>query len=73
MWASLPFTSGALFLEGKINHCPPGGGEGAVNKVAFGSAWKYRPQASLSFVQDQWASGLSELPFSQPALCYGPY
>lgn len=40
-----PFTSRASLLEEKINHCPLWGEEGALNKVAFGWAWKLLPQA----------------------------
>lgn len=38
IWASSPIyvLSWAPLLEGKINHCPLRGEEGAVNKVAFG-------------------------------------
>lgn len=37
-----------------------GGGEGAVNKVSFGWAWRHRP---FSIVRDQWASRSRQAPW----------
>lgn len=58
-----PFMSRAPLLEEKINHCPLWGEEGAMNKVAFGWAWKLLPQAPSSLCGNQWAFNPRPVPW----------